>query len=338
MKTFGVALLGCGRMGIEHARTLLSIPNARVVAVADPFAPAREAAKTLTRAEFDFVNPEEAIDAPGVDAVLIVTPTATHAPLIEAAAKAGKAIFCEKPVALTLDRTQAALEVVRQTGVPFQIGFNRRFDPPYSKAKEKILAGELGEIRQFRAVGRDPAPPSLEYLAASGGQFIDQAVHDLDAARFLVGEVEEVMVWGTAHNPEIAALNDSDTITTMLRFKNGAVGVIENSRISSYGYDITTEIFGTHGKIVLDATPKTPMWQYGQTSAGTGYLSADHYHFFMDRFLEAYKLELQAFFKSLEHGTSPNPSADDAFESLRLGLAATRSYHEKRVVRLEEVV
>ena len=338
MKLFGVALLGCGRMGLEHARTLNGIGNVKVVAVADPHAEARAAAKALTRAEFDFVNPEDAITAPGVDVVLIVTPTPTHAPLIEAAARAGKAIFCEKPVALDLARTKAALEVVRQAGVPFQIGFNRRFDPPFALAKQKLLAGELGEIRQFRATGRDPAPPPLEYLSISGGQFIDQAVHDLDIARFLVGEVDEVLVWGTAHNPEIAALSDSDTTTTLLRFKNGAIGVIENSRTSAYGYDVSTEIFGTHGKLALDATPKTPLWHYGQTPDGTGQLSADHYHFFMDRFAVAYKLELEAFFKSLEAGTPPNPSSDDAYQSLRLAVAVTRSYKEKRAVRLEEVV
>jgi myo-inositol 2-dehydrogenase / D-chiro-inositol 1-dehydrogenase len=337
MKTHGVALLGCGRMGIEHAKTLLGIANAQVVAVADPFLEARERAKHLTKAKLEFANPEDAIHAPGVDAVLIVTPTPTHAPLIESAAKAGKAIFCEKPVALDLQRTKAALAVVEAAGVPFQIGFNRRFDPPFAAAKHKIQNGELGEIRQFRAVGRDPAPPSLEYLAASGGQFIDQAIHDLDIARFLVGEVEEVLVWGTAHNPEIAALGDSDTITTLLRFVGGAIGVIENSRTSSYGYDVTTEIFGTGGKLVLDATPKTPLWQYGQNPSGQGVLSADHYHFFMDRFVAAYKLELEAFFASLEQGSLPAPSAFDALESLRLGLAATRSYREKRAVRLSEV-
>ncbi|MEY4529287.1 MAG: hypothetical protein RLZZ156_8 [Deinococcota bacterium] len=338
MKTFGVALLGCGRMGIEHARTLIGISNAKVVAVADPFEASRAAAKALTRAEYDFANPEDAIHAPGVDAVLIVTPTPTHATLIETAARAGKAIFCEKPVALELNRTKSALEVVQKAGVPFQIGFNRRYDPAFIVAKQKLLNGELGTIRQFRAVGRDPAPPSLEYLSMSGGQFLDQAVHDLDIARHLVGEVEEVMVWGTAHNPDIAALNDSDTTTTMLRFVNGAIGVIENSRTSTYGYDITTEIFGTNGKLVLDATPKTPIWQYGQNASGAGQLSADHYNFFMDRFKEAYKLELEAFFKCLEEGVSPNPSAEDAYESLRLAVAVTRSYQEKRSVKLEEIV
>jgi myo-inositol 2-dehydrogenase / D-chiro-inositol 1-dehydrogenase len=337
MKTFNVALLGCGRMGLEHAKTLLGISNARVVAVADPFLEARERAKDLTGAPLEFHNPEDAIHAEGVDAVLIVTPTPSHAPLIESAAKAGKAIFCEKPVALDLERTKAALSAVEAASVPFQIGFNRRFDPPFALAKNKIQNGELGEIRQFRAVGRDPAPPSLEYLAASGGQFIDQAIHDLDIARFLVGEVQEVLVWGTAHNPEIAGLNDSDTITTMLRFTNGAIGVIENSRTSSYGYDVTTEVFGTKGKLVLDATPKTPLWQYGQNANGQGSLSADHYDFFMDRFVAAYKLELEAFFAALAQGQNPMPSAFDALESLRLGLAATRSYREKRVVQLSEI-
>ncbi len=336
-KIFGVALLGCGRMGMEHARSLLGIPNAKIVAVADPFLEARNAAQALTRAEQAFENPEEAIHAPGVDAVLIVTPTPTHAPYIEMAARAGKAIFCEKPVALDLARTKAALAVVKEKNVPFQLGFNRRFDPAFVVAKQKILSGELGEIRQFRSVGRDPAPPSLDYLKISGGQFLDQGIHDFDIARFLVGEVEEVQAWGMAHNPDIAALNDTDTSTTILKFKNGALGIIDNSRICSYGYDIQAEIFGVGGKLVLDNTPKTPLWQYGASSAGGGQLQADHFHFFMDRFQVAYKLELEAFFAALQKGVAPNPGPEDALESLRLAVAASISYREGRVVKLSQV-
>ncbi len=337
--TIGVAVLGAGRMGQEHARNLLGIPNARVVAIADPVQAARDAAQLVARAEKTYAEPEEAISDPNVDAIIIVTPTNTHADLIELAANAGKAIFCEKPVALDLTRTVKALEVVKQKNVPFQIGFNRRFDPPYMLAKQKLEAGELGEIEQFISVMRDPAPPPLEYLKISGGMFLDQSIHELDCARFLVGEVEEISAWGAVFvDPKIGEIGDVDTGMINLRFKNGALGVIQNSRRSAFGYDVRTEVFGAKGKLVMDATPKTPLTQYGANGAGAGKLEMDHFHFFMDRFREAYKLELEAFFKCLSSGTQTTPGATDALESLRLSVAATISYREKCTVRIADVL
>lgn len=336
--SIGVAVLGAGRMGQEHARNLLSISNARIVAIADPFEAARAAAQHLTRAEKTFAEPLAAIADPDVEAVIIVTPTDTHAELIEAAANAGKAIFCEKPVALGLERTKAALEVVATKNVPFQIGFNRRFDPPYALAKQKLEAGEIGAVEQFISVMRDPAPPPLSYIKVSGGMFLDQSIHELDCARFLVGEVEEISVWGAVLiDPEIGKLGDIDTGMISLRFKNGALGVIQNSRRSAYGYDVRTEVFGAKGKLVLDATPKTPLKQFGASSGKDGRLEQDHFHFFMDRFRDAYRLEMEAFFACLASGTAPTPSSTDALESLRLGIAATRSLHEKRPILLAEV-
>jgi myo-inositol 2-dehydrogenase/D-chiro-inositol 1-dehydrogenase len=339
-KTYGIALLGSGRMGIEHARNLLGLAHARVVAVADPLQTARDAAQALTRAERSYADPEAAIADPNVDAVVIVTPTNTHADLIEAAAHAGKAVFCEKPIALTLERTERCLAAIERAGVPFQIGFQRRHDPAYARAKEKLAAGEVGRIDQFRAVGRDPAPPSLDYLKVSGGQFLDQGVHDFDLARFMVGEVEEVMAWGAVRVDErIGELGDSDTATTMLRFKNGALGVIENSRQSVYGYDIVTEVFGEKGKLLVDETPKTGLRHYtaGAIPGGDGRIEVDHYRFFMDRFRDAYRLELEAFLHSLVAGTAPTPGPREALESLRLALAATLSFREGRPVKLSEV-
>ena len=336
--TIGVAVLGAGRMGQEHARNLLGIGNARVVAIADPFQPAREAAQQLTRAEKTFADPLEAIHDPNVDAVIIVTPTNTHAELIEAAARAGKAIFCEKPVALGLERTRQALEVVKAKGVAFQIGFNRRFDPSYALAKQKIGADEIGEIEQFISVMRDPAPPALEYLKISGGMFLDQSIHELDCARFLVGEVEEISAWGAVLiDPAIGELGDVDTGMITMRFKNGALGVIQNSRRSAYGYDVRSEVFGSKGKLVMEATPKTPLTQFGPGSAKNGRLEQDHFHFFMDRFKDAYRLELEAFMHCLEMGTIPTPGPFDALESLRLGVAATRSLKEGRPIKLAEI-
>jgi myo-inositol 2-dehydrogenase / D-chiro-inositol 1-dehydrogenase len=338
--TFGIAVLGAGRMEQEHARNLLGIPNARIVAIADPIQAAREKAQITTRAEKSYAEPEAAIADPNVDAVIIVTPTGTHADLIEQAANAGKAIFCEKPVALELARTVQALEVVRSKNVPFQIGFNRRFDPPYAMAKQKLEAGEIGVVEQFISVMRDPNPPPVEYLKGSGGMFLDQSIHELDCARFLVGEVEEVSAWGAVLiDPAIAAAGDVDTGMISLRFKNGALGVIQNSRRSAYGYDVRTEVFGSKGKLVMDATPKTPLTQYGlgAISGGDGKLETDHFHFFMDRFRDAYRLEIEAFVRCLETGSAPTPGTVDALESLRLSVAATRSLKEGRTVKMAEV-
>ena len=342
--TFGIAVLGAGRMGQEHARNLLGIPNARIVAVADPIQAARDRTQITTRAEKTYTEPEAAIADPNVDAVIIVTPTGTHADLIELAANSGKAIFCEKPVALELARTVRALEVVRVKNVPFQIGFNRRFDPPYALAKQKLEAGEIGAVEQFISVMRDPNPPPLEYLKGSGGMFLDQSIHELDCARFLVGEVEEVSAWGAVLvDSAIGAAGDVDTGMISLRFKNGALGVIQNSRRSVYGYDVRSEVFGSKGKLVMDATPKTPLTQYGSgpssssSSGGDGKLETDHFHFFMDRFRDAYRLEIEAFIHCLETGSQPTPGAVDALESLRLSVAATRSLKEGRTVKLMDV-
>ena len=333
MKSFGVALLGAGRIGTEHARNLAGIPQARVVAVADPNLEAAEAAKTLARGERVYANPADAIADEDVQVVIICTPTPTHAPLTELAALAGKAVFCEKPIALELPETLRVMALVDETGIPFQIGFQRRYDVAFAEAKRRIEAGALGQLEQFRAVGRDPAPPPLEYLKISGGIFCDQAIHDIDIARFLIGEVAEVSVWGASRvDPRIGEMGDADTATSLLRFENGALGVIENSRRAVYGYDVRSEVFGSGGKLVIDATPKTPLWQFGEAG-----VTSDHYHFFMDRFIDAYRLELQAFFVALEAGLTPTPGTKDAVESLRIALAMTRSLIEKRPVLLEEL-
>jgi myo-inositol 2-dehydrogenase / D-chiro-inositol 1-dehydrogenase len=328
-----VALIGAGRIGQEHAKNLASFPNVEVVIVCDPIIAAAERVRPLARAGRVTDKAEEAFAESGIEAVVICTPTDTHAELIEAAARAKKAIFCEKPVALDLPRTHRALQVVRENGVPFQIGFQRRFDSGYAEAKRRLDAGELGRIDQIRAVGRDPAPPPREYLLKSGGLFIDQAIHDFDIARFLGGEIEEVSAWGAVRFDEnAAALNDVDTATTLLRFKSGALGVIENSRRAVYGYDIVTEVFGEAGKIVVQAEPKTPLRHYSQK----GY-QLDHYFFFMDRFHEAFRTELESFFRNLSEGGEFSPGSSDALESLRISAAATKSWKEGHPIKIADV-
>ncbi len=328
-----VALLGAGRIGQEHAKNLASFPHVEVAVVCDPRIEAAEAIRPLVRAKGISASPEEVVNRYDVDAVVICTPTDTHAGLIEAAAEAGKGIFCEKPVSLELARTQEALRKVAETKVPFQIGFQRRFDSGYAEAKRRIEGGELGRLDQFRTVGRDPAPPPRAYLEKSGGLFLDQAIHEFDIARFLMGEVTEVNAWGSVRfHRDAAEFGDIDTATTLLRFASGALGVVENSRRAVYGYDIVTEVFGENGKLVVQAEPKTPLRHYHKD----GY-NLDHYHFFMDRFGPSFRAELEAFFNALTNGTPPSPGPEDALESLKIGLAATLSLKEKRAVQITEI-
>jgi myo-inositol 2-dehydrogenase / D-chiro-inositol 1-dehydrogenase len=331
--SIGVAFLGVGRMGETHLRNLLAIPGVKVVVVADPRREAAERGRALAGAEQALTNVEQAITYPGVDAVVIATPTDTHVRLLELAANAGKAVFSEKPIALDLAETTRVVKLIQDRGIPVQLGFMRRFDPGYARAKQRIEAGDLGRIELFRALSRDTYPPSLEFLVGSGGLFLDLAVHDLDLARFLVGEVEEVQAWGTVLIDErFAKANDADTAVTLLKFANGALGVAETARHSNWGYDIRTEVAGATGKVVVEAPQKTPLLFAKDFSS-----SFDHFENFPDRFELAYCFELEAFFGALLAGRKPSPGPEDALETLRLALAATKSSRENRPVKISEI-
>jgi myo-inositol 2-dehydrogenase/D-chiro-inositol 1-dehydrogenase len=330
----GVAVLGAGRMGRTHIRNLAGIPAVRVEVVSDRDLDAAEAGRALAGAARATSDPHAAIADPGVDAVVIVTPTSTHASLIEAAVTAGKAVWSEKPIALDLAETARVVEVIARTGQPVQLGFMRRFDPGYLAAKTRIDAGELGRIEVFRALGRDTYPPSVEFLRTSGGLFLDMAVHDLDLARFLVGEVEEVQAWGAnLVDDRFAQADDIDTAVTLLRFGDGALGVMETARHSEWGYDIRTEVAGSLGKVVVEAPQRVPM-----TFSRRFGFEAEHHENFPDRFEVAFRAELVAFFEALAEGRRPSPGPEDALETLRLAVAVTRSWRERRPVRVSEVV
>ena len=329
----GVAFLGVGRMGLSHLQTLAGIRTARIVVVADPDPEMARRGGEIGLAGRTTDDALDAIHDPAVEAVVIVTPTSTHATLIEAALRAGKAVWSEKPIALDIAETNRIVELWRETGIPLQLGFMRRFDPGYVRAKELIDAGELGRIEQFRSASRDTFMPPLSFIKNSGGSFLDMAVHDFDLARFLVGEVAEVSSWGTVLIDErFREGGDIDTAVTMLRFENGALGVVEMSRRSAWGYDIRTEVSGATGKVVVEAPQKTT----ATFSRRFGY-EGDHYESFPDRFEVAYRLELEAFFRSLAEGVTPAPGPEDALETLRLAVAARRSWQEGRPVRVAEV-
>jgi myo-inositol 2-dehydrogenase / D-chiro-inositol 1-dehydrogenase len=329
----GVAVLGAGRMGQTHIRNMAAIPNTHVVVVADPDAASAERGRVLARADRASTDPLEAIHDPAVEAVVIVTPTNTHAELIEAALRDGKAIWSEKPIALDLAETRRIVDLWREVAIPVQLGFMRRFDPGYVRAKAMIDGGELGRIEQFRALSRDTFPPPLEYILHMGGSFLDMSVHDLDLARFLVGEVDEVRAWASVlFDDRFAQGDDWDTSVITLLFRNGALGVVETARHSEWGYEIRTEVAGAKAKVVVDGGQKTP----ATTMRKFGW-EGDLYESFPDRFEVAYRRELEVFFEDLAAGRTPRPGPDDALETLRLALACVKSWREGRSVRLDEI-
>jgi myo-inositol 2-dehydrogenase/D-chiro-inositol 1-dehydrogenase len=322
MARLGVALLGAGRLGAAHARTLVGLPEVELVLVADPRPEARALGTEVgARAVPD---PREAIHDRAVGAVVIVTPTGTHAELIEAAARAGKAIFCEKPIALDVASTERALGVVRECGVPLQIGFQRRFDTGFAEARRRIAAGELGRVHLLRSVSYDPYPPPPHYIPECGGQFVDMTIHDLDVARFLTGlEVEAVSGTGATLGPQAAAFRDAgdwDTTVLTLRFASGALGSIVNSRQAGYGYDIHTDVLGDTGGLKIGYERQTPVTWYDRRGAHHDYVP-----YFPERFAEAYRAELAAFAAAVRAGRPVSPTGEDGLAALRIALAATDS-------------
>jgi myo-inositol 2-dehydrogenase/D-chiro-inositol 1-dehydrogenase len=320
-------------MGQTHMRNMAAIPNVRTVVVADPNPDNAAAGRDLARAQRASTDAVEAILDAEVEAVVISTPTDTHASLIETALRAGKAVWSEKPIAQVIAETKRIVDLWRELDIPVQLGFMRRFDPGYVRAKQLIDAGELGRIEQFRALSRDTFPPPMEYLLSCGGSFLDMSVHDLDLARFLVGEVEEVHAWASVlFDERFARADDWDTSITVLKFRSGALGVLETSRHSEWGYDIRTEVAGAKAKVVIDAAQKTP----ATVSRNFGW-EGDLYESFPDRFEVAYRRELEVFFEDLGAGRPVAPGPDDALETLRLAVAATRSWREGRPVKIDEI-
>jgi myo-inositol 2-dehydrogenase/D-chiro-inositol 1-dehydrogenase len=326
-----LGVIGAGRIGRLHAENLSRrIAGARVAAIADPDTEAaRRAATDGTRV---MVDPRELLDDPGIDAVVVCSPTDTHAPLLEAAATRGKHVFCEKPIDLDLDRAVRAARALERAGVVFQVGFNRRFDPSFRRVAELVRAGEIGAPHLVRISSRDPAPPPPDYVRASGGLFLDMSIHDLDMARFVAGD-EVVEVFAAASvlvDPVIGAAGDVDTAGNMLRFRGGAIGLIDNSRRAVYGYDQRVEVFGAKG--CLGATNPTPtevsLWnEHGRRSDRL-------MQFFLERYRESYVAEMETFVSCVREGREAPVSGRDGVKAIELALAAGRSRREARPVRV----
>jgi myo-inositol 2-dehydrogenase/D-chiro-inositol 1-dehydrogenase len=330
-----VGVIGAGRIGRLHAELLARrVPGASLGAVYDVHQPfARDVATDLDVPAAGSV--EEILDA-DVDAVAVCSSADTHVELIVAAARAGKAIFCEKPVSLDLQELDRGLEAVRRTGVPFQIGFNRRFDPAHASVAEAVAAGRIGEPHLVRISSRDPEPPPLEYVRTSGGLFLDMMIHDFDMARFVTrSEVVEVFARGAVRiQPEFAGAGDVDTALVTLVHANGCLTAIDNSRRAAYGFDQRVEVFGSLGM----AASENPHAHTGVVTTAAGAERSPLPHFFLERYMTSYEREWEAFIGALRAGSAPPVDLQDARAPLVIGLAAWHSLHEGRPVTLDELV
>lgn len=331
--TIGIALLGAGRIGKVHAGAIATEPRARLVAVADAI-PA--AAGAIAERHGCPVATIEAIEADDkVDAVLVCTPTNTHADLIERFARAGKAVFCEKPVDLEIERVRRCLDVVAGTGARLMIGFNRRFDPHFRAVRQAIDDGRIGTVEMVQIVSRDPAPPPPSYVAGSGGIFRDMTIHDFDMARFLLGE-EPVSVFATGSalvDAGIGAMGDFDSASVVMTTAGGRHCSISNSRRASYGYDQRIEVLGSKGAVAAENQRPVSI----ELATLDGYLRPPLHDFFMTRYTQAYAAEIAAFVDVVEAGTAPSPDGRDGLAALVLAEAALKSVAEGRAVAVSEI-
>lgn len=331
-KPIGVGIIGAGRIGKLHAENIVrQLPEIKLKAIIDPSID-QNWADTLPITNTD--NDVQAIfNDPAIDAVLICSPAPSHLPLIIQAAEAGKHIFCEKPIALDIAAIQQALAVVEQAQVILQVGFNRRFDPNFAKVKRIVQEGGIGEPHIIHITSRDPEPPPRDYIASSGGIFLDMSIHDFDMARFLAGsEITEVYAAGAALiDPAITQLGDVDTVVIQLTFANGALGVIDNSRQAVYGYDQRVEVFGSQGKILAQNVSATQTeWSTADAVSGEKPL-----HFFLERYQASYLAELRSFSHAIRHQQPAAVDGRDGLIPVIIGHAAKQSYQNHQPVRID---
>ena len=331
--TVRFGLLGAGRIGKVHAKAVSGNADARLVAVADAFPAAAEAIANAYGCE---VRTIEAIEAASdIDAVVICTPTDTHADLIERFARAGKAIFCEKPIDLDVDRVRACLKVVSETGAKLMVGFNRRFDPHFMAVRKAIDEGRIGEVEMVTITSRDPGAPPVDYIKRSGGIFRDMTIHDFDMARFLLGEeVDTVTAQASVLvDKAIGEAGDYDSVSVMLSTASGKHATISNSRRATYGYDQRIEVHGSKGAVAAENQRPVSI----EVANAAGYTRPPLHDFFMTRYTEAYAREISSFIDAVESKSPASPSGVDGLIALAMADAALKSAKEGRAVKLSEV-
>jgi len=325
-----IGLLGAGRIGRIHGGNIAAHPRASLAAVADADAAAAQRLAMATGATIGAVD--AIIVARDIDAVVICTPTDIHADLIERAVRAGKAVFCEKPVDLNAGRIRACLDVVRAAGARLMVGFNRRFDPSFAALRRRVAAGDIGNVEIVTILSRDPQPPPAGIVERSGGLFRDMMIHDLDMARLLLGEepVEVHAIGSCLIDPAIGAAGDVDTAAVLLKTASGKIAQISNSRRATYGYDQRIEVHGSLGLLTAGNQRATTV----EHASAAGYVVDPVLPFFVERYADAYRLEIDAFIAGVLDGTPPAPSGEDGLRAQLLADAATQAATTGRPVRL----
>ncbi|MCV6592252.1 MAG: inositol 2-dehydrogenase [Silicimonas sp.] len=328
------AILGAGRIGQVHARAVAAVPGATLAAIYDPMNEAAKSVADTYGAEIRSV--EDCAAAQDIDAVLICTPTDLHADQIELFARAGKAVFCEKPVDLSVPRVQACLKTVEDTGTPLMIGFNRRFDHDFRALRAAIDAGKIGDVEMVTITSRDPGAPPVDYIKRSGGIFRDMTIHDFDVARWMLGEeVEYVHAEGAVMtDPAIGEAGDFDQVNVLLKTASGRQAVITNSRRAAYGYDQRIEVLGALGMVSAANSHEARI----EVAGADGYTKPPLLNFFMDRYAAAYATEIAAFIEAISQGTTPPTTGHDGLMALVLAEAATISAKEGHRVAVADIL
>ncbi|TFF99943.1 MAG: inositol 2-dehydrogenase [Promethearchaeota archaeon] len=336
-REFVVGVIGAGRIGKIHIENLIrKVPNVKLKTVADikidaqlkQWADKKGISNLTTKATEIFEDPE-------IDVVIIASSTETHAKFIQEAAIAQKHVFCEKPIDTDLKRIKETLKIVKNEGIKLMVGFNRRFDRNFMRVHEAVASGQIGTPQIIKITSRDPAPPPIEYIKVSGGIFIDMTIHDWDMARYQAcSEVEEVYASGAVLiDPEIGKAGDIDTAVAVLKFKNGALGIIDNTRQAVYGYDQRVEVLGSKGCVLADNEATNTVRIYTAECTNIDKIP----YFFLERYMESYATELKSFFNCLQNNQDPTPNGEDSLQDVLIAMAAQKSFKENRPVKISEI-
>ena len=334
MNKIKIFIVGLGRIGKIHLTNLQAMDEVEIVGICDP---TDEAKDFSNKAGFKFYQ-KDFTDVAGeiqADAIVICSPTDTHAKYVSIAAKKGIDVFCEKPLDLSLEKVKQVLKTVNESKIKLMLGFNRRFDSEFQSVKEKIVKGHIGDIHTIKITSRDPSPPPINYIKSSGGMFLDMTIHDFDMIRYLTNKkIVEVYAKGDVLvNPEIATAGDIDTAIINLTFEDGSMAVIDNCRKAVYGYDQRVEVFGSKGMV----QSKNKFDKYTIIYSENGVTSALPQHFFLERYADAYKKEINHFIDCIRHKKTPDVSGFDGLMSLVLGLCAKESLNCNKPVLVSEI-
>lgn len=332
-----VGIIGAGRIGKVHAESITKyVPNAEVKAIADPFMTEETKAWAKSMGIKDvYTDHKKILEDSEIEAVLVCSSTDTHSTMSIEAAEAGKHIFCEKPIDHNLERIYQVLDVVEKAGVKFQVGFNRRFDHNFKAVKEAVKNGKVGDPHIIKITSRDPEAPPVEYVKVSGGIFLDMTIHDFDMVRYLSGsEVEEVYAAGNVLvDPAIGEAGDVDTAIVTLKFANGALGVIDNSRRAAYGYDQRAEVFGSKGSVAVSNDKNST----AVISTADGVGTEKPLYFFLERYMQSFADEIKEFIDAIVNDIEVPVTGVDGLKPVLIGLAAKKSLEEGRPVKISEI-